>query len=149
MITVRPSTSEEEILSFVQGEGVRRLVSRGVENPSDPKDVASRPDNHFIIVEDGGDKAGLIAFMKIDEGSYGIHVILRTIGVKTLTSIERAIEWAFNELKAKKILAIYPKENIAIRMLAATLGFSEDEDAKARYRIDGATEPFIYQSLTR
>lgn len=147
MITVKPSTDEKQVLSFIQGNGVRRRISEGTGTPADPVDVVRNPDNHFVIAYDGETPVGFIAFLKMADQAYGIHVVLRTMGIKTYRIIEMAVKWAFEDLKAKTLYAIYPESHIAIRLLAASMGFTADPEAEKLFQVPGQTEPFTFQRL--
>lgn len=147
MLTLTETRDDAKVLAFIQGEGVKRRLTGGVEAPANAHDLIQSADNHTLLAFDEGKPVGFISLMQVLPRRFAIHVCLHTMGMKTKKLIAMAFNFAAYALDAESIYAIYPASHRAIKALTSYFKFREDTEIMSRYQALGMNEPLMYERL--
>lgn len=123
MLTLEPTKDVQIMLSFTQGEGIRRRLQGGFVNTPTPEQVIADPSNVFLLAKENEDAKGFISLFPIMPGCYAIHLNLRTMGDVTKDFVAMAFMYAKEVLNAEAIFAIYPKSARAVTALCRHFEF--------------------------
>lgn len=123
MIEFEIISDPKTVLSFVKGNGVRRKCAGGIDLTDEEVIKSYSKDNIYLNMIYNGNSVGMVIFDKRKHG-YGIHLCLRTIGVKTREIFSFVIELA-RISGMETIYADFPKQYRACKKLADEFNFSD------------------------
>jgi len=92
----------------------------------------------YLINCEKGDDIGLIEFEK-DRDGYRVHLAMgiECRGAKAVESLKMAIEWIFENTKAKAVYAVVPEENkkASVVVIQAGLWYTKTENNYRFYEV--------------
>lgn len=131
MISLRQTSNVDDVKKFLSGNGVRNLCLGGAKYiaPDETVEAAVSDQNNVILMADvDGREMGWVAFIKLCDGMYSIHLCVKTLGQKTKQIVSEGIEF-MRGYGAESIYAIYPKDRRAVNALTEFFCFKDDESA--------------------